>query len=167
MILLIIGSILLIGVGGMWGLASYEGAHAEALQAQALITANQTTQVSVVGQTVLSIVLAVVVLTILFGSIAILVIYKRWQNQQVQNGSWQSGPNARWQRSGQIPDQGHQALEMSPQTLLFQQQMLQQQILATWMLRQMSQPMEKDSMPEMQTLEMQTLENQSEPTWWE
>jgi hypothetical protein len=167
MILLIIGSILLIGLGGMWGLASYEGAHAEALQAQALITANQTTQVSVVGQTVLSIVLAVVVLTILVGAVAILITYKRWQNQPTQTGGWQSGPNARWQRSGQIPDQGHQSLEMSPQTLLFQQQMLQQQILATWMLRQMSQPVEKDSMPEMQTLEMQTLENQSEPTWWE
>lgn len=164
MILFIIGFILVIGLGGMWGLASYEGAHAEALQAQALITANQATQVSVVGQTVLSIVLAVVVLTILVGAIAMLASYKRWQNQPTQTGSWQSGPNARWQlrRPGQIPDQSHQALAMSPQTLLFQQQMLQQQILTTWMLHQMSQPPEIDSMPEMQTLEIQ-----SEPTWWE
>ena len=162
MILFIIGFILVIGLGGMWGLASYEGAHAEALQAQALITANQTTQVSIVGQTVLSIVLAVVALTILVGAVAMLASYKRWQNQQVQNGPWQSGPNARWQRSGQIPDQGHQTLGMSPQSLLFQQQMLQQQILTTWILHQMSHPPEIDSMPEMQTLEIQ-----SEPTWWE
>ena len=162
MILLIIGFILVIGLGGMWGLASYEGAHAEALHAQALITANQTTQVSVVGQTVLSIVLAVVVLTILVGAIAMLASYKRWKNQQTQTGGWQSGPNAQWQRAGQISGQGHQPLGMSPQSLLFQQQMLQQQILTTWMLHQISQPPEIDSMPEMQTLEIQ-----SEPTWWE
>ena len=164
MILLIIGFILVIGLGGMWGLASYEGAHAQALQAQALITANQTTQVSVVGQTVLSIVLAVVALTILVGAVAMLASYKRWQNQPTQTGGWQPGPNARWRlrRADQISGQDDQALGMSPQALLFQQQMLQQQILTTWMLHQMSQPPEIDSMPEMQTLEIQ-----SEPTWWE
>ena len=101
MILLVIAFILVIALGGMWGLASYEGAHAQALQAQALITANQTTQVSVIGQTILSVVLAVLVLLILFGVAVWLFLTRIRQNQHVPVGNenpgghiWQPGPNA-------------------------------------------------------------------------
>jgi hypothetical protein len=155
--------ILLIALGSMWGLASYEGAHAQALQAQALITANQTTQVSVIGQTVLGVVLAVLVLTILVLILVGLFLLKRRPSQPVQGGQWQSGPNARWQRNAQIPGQGNPALEMSPQALLMQQQMMQQQILTLWLLRQMGgNPPEMAALPEPQTLDVQ-----SEPPWWE
>ena len=169
MILLAIAFILVIALGGMWGLASYEGAHAQALQAQALITANQTTQVSVIGQTVLSVVLAVLVLLILLGVAVWLFLTKIRQSQQVQVGQeWQPGPNARWQKSGQFTGSTGPSLEMNPQTLLMQQQMMQQQILTLWMMRQMGQPPEMAVLPDMTALpEPQTLDTQSGPPWWE
>jgi len=169
MIPLVITFILLIALGGMWGLASYEGAHAQALQAQALITANQTTQVSVIGQTVLSVVLAGLVLLILFGVAVWLFQTRIKQNQHVQvRQGWQSGPNARWQKSGQFAGSTDPALEMSPQALLVQQQMMQQQILTLWMMRQMGQPSEMAALPVATALrEPQTLNIQSGPPWWE
>ena len=97
MILIIIVVILVAGLGGMWALASFESAHAEALKAQALITANQTTQVSVIGQTVVSVVLAMVVLAILAAIVIGLWLNKLSQTRQAQTGQWLPGPNARWQ----------------------------------------------------------------------
>ena len=169
MILLVIAFILLIALGGMWGLASYEDAHAQALQAQALITANQTTQVSVIGQTVLSVVLAVLVLLILFGVAVWLFLTRIRQNQHVQiEQGWLPGPNARWKRSGQFTGSTGPAPEMSPQALLVQQQMMQQQILTLWMMRQMGQPSEMAALPDVTALpEPQTLDIQSGPPWWE
>jgi len=173
MILALIAFILVVALGGMWAMASYEGAHAQALQAQALITANQTTQVSVVGQTILSIVLAVLVLVILGGIFIGLFLLKRRQNQQIQVGRypngprWQTGPNARWQQSGQFTGSSGPMLEMSPQDLLMQQQMMQQQIMTMWMMRQMGQPTEVAAMQVAAPIEPQTYEIQSGTPWWE
>lgn len=153
--------LLLVALGFMWGLASYEGAHAEALQAQALITANQTTQVSVIGQTILSLVLVLLVLIILALVVIGLVMFKRSQTQAASG--WVSGPNARWQKTGQLPGQANPALGMSPQALYLQQQMMQQQLLTMLLLGQMGgKPPEVTALPAPQD---QQLEN--ELPWWE
>ena len=139
MILAFILLLLLIGLGGLWGLAIYESAHAEALQAQALLTANQTTQVSVVGQTALSLVVVVLALALLGGVVFGLLFFKRWQSQQTARpGQWVSGPNAHWQRKDQIPSSPQAALGTSPQELLMLQQQFQAQVFALWMMREMS-----------------------------
>jgi hypothetical protein len=160
MILAIIAFVLLIALGGMWALASYEGARAQALQAQALITANQTAQISVIGQTILSLVLVALILTILGGVLVGLLMFKRWQTQAGQ--IWVSGPNARWQKSGQLPNQRNPAVEMSPQAQLLQQQMMQQQILTMWLMHQMGKPSEIVSLPEPQHPEIG-----NDLSWWE
>lgn len=153
--------LLLVALGFMWALASYEGAHAEALQAQALITANQTTQVSVIGQTILSLVLVLLVLVTLVALVVIgLLVFKRSQAQPT-NG-WVSGPNAHWQKTGQLPGQANPAIGMSPQALYLQQQMMQQQLLTMLMMSQMGKPPEVTALPAPQD---QPLEN--ELPWWE
>jgi cell division protein FtsN len=168
MILALIVLILLVALGGMWGLASYESAHAEALQAQALLTANQTVQVSVVGQTVVSLALAALVVTLLVGVLVGLVFYQRSKNQSAATGKWQSGPNARWQKTGPLAAGTQPPFELAPQAALLQQQMLQQQLLTLWLMRQLGQPSERAAQPEVLALpEPVSLELQSDLPWWE
>ena len=163
MIIVTVIVILLIALGGMWALASYESAHAQAMQAQALITANQTAQISVIGQTILSLALVVLVLAILVGIVLALMMFKRSQTQAAQNGhTWAAGPNARWQKSGQRPEQPNLALETSRQALFLQQQMMQQQLVMMWLMSQVNKSPEVISLPEPQHLEVG-----NDLPWWE
>ncbi len=156
--------LLLTALGGMWALAGYESAHARALEAQALVTANQTTQISVVGQTILGLILGAILALLIGGVIGGLLLFKRWQQlASSQPSHWTPGPNARWQKTGQIDKSALPEMEPSPQALLLQQQMMQQQLLTLWLMKQMNVPAEPASMP---TPQLPEPENPPLP-WWD
>lgn len=166
MTLAFILTLLFLGLAALWGLAIYESAHAEALQAQALLTANQTTQVSVIGQTILALLVVGLVLVILGGIVVGLVLFRRLQAQQAagSTGQWVSGPNARWQRKGQLPQPGLGSV--SPQEMLLLQQQIQAQVFALWMMREMNgkKPSEVISLPPAQN-QLAEPDDEDIP-WW-
>jgi hypothetical protein len=140
LIAIIVGIVLLI-----WGLASYEGSHAAALQAQAAIEASRATQIAASGQAVVSILLAVIVLlVVVIAAMGVLV----------------------WIRSRQLPIQHRlaaaqqlQAGQTSNESLQQFQQLLTLQLLAR--LAQPQQPEPLHQLPSADPIEDETL------PWWE
>jgi hypothetical protein len=95
------GGSVLCGLAGV-ALAQYQRYRAEALTAQALLTANETAQTATraasLSSVLLLVVLILLLLLLLAGVLALFVGYVRRQRRQQRSAqrSWLSGPNARW-----------------------------------------------------------------------
>jgi hypothetical protein len=101
-----LGAALLVCVFSGVALAQYQRYRAEALTAQALLTANETAQTATraasLSSVLLLVILILVLLLLLLGGLALFVGYVRRQRQPQRSTerSWLPGPNARWGRAG-------------------------------------------------------------------
>jgi hypothetical protein len=105
-LIVVLGFVMLLCVLSGVVLAQYQQYRAEALTAQALLTANETAQTATraasLSSVLLLVVLILVLLLLLVGGLFLFVGYVRRQRRQQRSTerSWLPGPNARWGRAG-------------------------------------------------------------------